>query len=171
MWILKYFISACIILVVQFCFYFVNYILAHIMVCISYSRFHLNLNRQTIWKCIHTGIYRQFWQLFVPKHRSVTFWIDLNHGWLLRDSITMNFILKPCEDSFNFQEVNSFELKMQVFWHMAGCCWANSSQTIWRITVCSSLEFTDLRTWWHIPEVFGLQQNWCENLKWWTVLN
>jgi len=78
----------------------------------------------------------------------------------------MNFILKPCEDSFNFQEVNSFELKMQVFWHMAGCCWANSSQTIWRITVCSSLEFTDLRTWWHIPEVFGLQQNWCENLKW-----
>jgi len=53
--------------------------------------------------------------------------------------MTMNFILKPCEDSFNIQEVNSFELKMQVFWHMAGCCWANSSQTFWRITICSSL--------------------------------
>jgi len=24
----------------------------------------------------------------------------------------MKFILKPCEDSFNIQEVNSFELKM-----------------------------------------------------------
>jgi len=112
----------CIIIVVQFCFYFANYVLARIIVCISYSRFQINLNRQTIWKCFHTGIYRQFWQ----KHRTVTFYSDLNHGWLLRDSITMNFVLKPCEDSFNFQEVNSFELKIHVFWHMAGCCWANS---------------------------------------------
>jgi len=79
MWILKYFMFASIILVVQFCFYFTNYILARIIVCISYSRFHLNLMRQTIWKCFCTGIHRQFYQLFVPKHRSVTFYSDLNH--------------------------------------------------------------------------------------------
>jgi hypothetical protein len=47
--------------------------------CLSFLlKFSHNFDRQIIWKCICTRLHRQFWILFVPKHRSLTFCSNLN---------------------------------------------------------------------------------------------
>lgn len=38
---------------------------------------------------------------------------------------------------------------------MAGCCWANTLRTFWRIIFCSSWEFTDPRTQWQKSLAFS----------------